>query len=397
MALRNFTEIQTGTQFPPERERTRVNVMDTWLERYSRRFANPEYRLKGNSYKYIAHFWQDVVISVPPEFSYAGDGRQQEALDLIAPSVVQATRQIVIDLVRYGSGVYANAIPFNVTSLDPRFYYPVELPETGQDLGAITTMPYTVDPTNTMADRLAITEYRAGDTVTTTSYHKLDGLSVGPIIQDDIERPGMQPILVTYGAGEFGTSWYEDIDDYVTDLHRRESGVSKSLDRHNNPHLAVPEGVIEVDAQGRAQIAQDGMIIPVPDGADVAPQFITWDPKFGSQENAMTRAIERIERYTAVAPVLTQAREMAYNLPSGSALRRLSIVTVQRCQSLREILGPAMRQAIADNAEVIRLSGIDAPVLDPDSISIEWPLPLSTPGDETEWDGALGAAQTAEA
>ena len=35
-----------------------------------------------------------------------------------------------------------------------------------------------------------------------------------------------------------------------------------------------------------------------------------------------------------------------------------------------------MRLAIAENAEVIRGSGVDAPVLDADAIGIEWPLPL---------------------
>ena len=124
------------------------------------------------------------------------------------------------------------------------------------------------------------------------------------------------------------------------------------------------------------------MILPIPDGADVAPQFVVWDAAFDSQENAMERDIERIQRFCFIAPVLTQSRDLQYNLPSGSALRRLSILTVSRIQTLRETLTPAMRQAIAENAEVIRQSGTDAPVLDADAIGIDWPVPLTVPEDE---------------
>ena len=110
----------------------------------------------------------------------------------------------------------------------------------------------------------------------------------------------------------------------------------------------------------------------------------------------MERSIERIQRFTAISPVLVQNRDAQYNLPSGASLRRLSIVTVARILTLRELLTPAMKQAAAENLEVVRQSGIDAPVLDPDNIEITWPLPLEVPGEGEEWGSALSTAQTAE-
>ena len=43
-----------------------------------------------------------------------------------------------------------------------------------------------------------------------------------------------------------------------------------------------------------------------------------------------------------------------------------------------------MRQVIAENMEVARLSDIDAPKLDPEQINVLWSPPLAVAGEEDE-------------
>ena len=71
-------------------------------------------------------------------------------------------------------------------------------------------------------------------------------------------------------------------------------------------------------------------------------------------------------------------------MPSGSALRRLGLVTVNRIRSIQEKLTEAIQRVAAENMEVARLNGIDAPVLLPDDINVEWAAPLSVAGEEEE-------------
>ena len=165
MALRQFNEIRAGATYPPARERVRIQDMDKWFSRFSRQYADNTYRLKPNTFRFVANFYRDMVVSVPPAFTYEGGAREQELVQLIAPSVVNATREIVVDLVRYGAGVYTNIIPWNVGNVDPRFYFAVYKPEVNEYLGAITTLPWIENPDNSQPDRIAITEYLAGDTV----------------------------------------------------------------------------------------------------------------------------------------------------------------------------------------------------------------------------------------
>ena len=55
-----------------------------------------------------------------------------------------------------------------------------------------------------------------------------------------------------------GVSDFEDISDYIEELHRRESIVSEALDRHVSPRLAVPEGVRRTDAAGNVTLSSEG-------------------------------------------------------------------------------------------------------------------------------------------
>ena len=397
MALRSFDEISTGKQFPPRRELPRVQIQDKWAQRYAGKFDDNTRRLKSNMFRYLAHFWADNVISEVPILIYGAvefvegmpvipDGREQEFLNLIQPALGREGYRCVVDLVKYGSAVLANERPFNPHNLDPRLYYRVIRPEQGVYDGAISCATFKVEELGNLPDRIIVTRHLPGSYQAERTIYKYQGLSIGEAVQSETVVTAHPQVLVMNDIQPLddvlGISDYVDVDDYIVELHRRESAVSEALDRHVNPHLAVPEGVLRTDAAGNITLDAGGEAIPYPDGSS-PPQYVTWEPDFTAHEHAMERALERIQRASGIAPVLAGTSD-TINTPSGSALRRLAFVTVGRIRSFRRRLDGAFRRVCVDNGEVARLSGVDVPMLDPRQINVLWTPPLWTAGEGDE-------------
>ena len=65
-------------------------------------------------------------------------------------------------------------------------------------------------------------------------------------------------VPVMQGEGFYGTSDFEDTEQYIAELHGRESRVAAALNKHANPHLAVPEGVMQTRPDGSIVIDARG-------------------------------------------------------------------------------------------------------------------------------------------
>ena len=270
-------------------------------------------------------------------------------------------------------------------SIDPRFWFPVRPAhdEHGEG-GNIIAYPYTVRP-DSANDHIFIASYdEEGNAV--GRRHKLDGLTISSQV-GKTPVPSVEGAVVAIRTGEgfYGTSDYVDVAEYVAELVRREGSISAALDRHANPHLAVPEGSLTVDASGSVTIAQDGMVIPVPDGG-VMPAYVTWEAHFDAQTEAISRAEQRILRFSQIAPILATPGEFQLRggLPSGAALRRLAVISVNRLSSIRQSLDEAYRQVIPAQAALLGEIGGEKLVLEPDKIGITWPPPFGTGTDEAE-------------
>ena len=105
--------------------------------------------------------------------------------------------------------------------------------------------------------------------------YKLSSLTIDDLLVTRV-MPGVPGLITPIRSREgfYGTSDFEDIAEYVAELHRRESGISEALDRHVNPHLAVPEGSLQANPDGSVTLSADGMVIPIPDGGE-HPAYVT--------------------------------------------------------------------------------------------------------------------------
>lgn len=411
----SFNDFAPGMQFPPERERNRISQFEQWWRWSQRSYVGLDpsapgpgqqqfeitgrrqlQRLSPNMFRFIMDFWGDAVAVDAPVVEYEGGARQQEFIDSLMPALMRATRLVVADTIRYGCGVYWSRHALRPEALDPRFWYPIRPAYDPFDrVGEVVATPWSSKP-NAPLDKIAIYAYPENGTATMTM-NTLDGLTIGEVEENrtlEIDGAGMV-VPVRAREGIYGTSDFLDAAEYIAELHRRESQISEALDRHANPHLAVPEGSLQVNNDGSVTIQKEGMVIPVPEGTHAGvPSYVTWDASFEAQENGISRAEQRVLRLSSIAPILATPGEFALRagLPSGAALRRLAVISVNRLRSIREDLTQAWLRVLPAQAILYAAQGGESIMIDPDRISVEWPPEFSTVADENE-EGLPGGDQ----
>lgn len=382
MPLVDRNEISSGTAFPPERERARYNQMNNYYDFSQRKYnrqANDEKanlrRLQPNIYRFLMSFWKDAVVADSPVFDYEGDNRIQAAIEKMVPSIVSATEEVVQDMIRYGVGVYLNDRPMTPLVVDPRYWFPVR-DAADNTLGDIDIIAYTYRiALKGVADHVRVTYYE------NKAYEKvsfvLSGQSLGTQTKSEKGKTGINPVIpVRLGSSFYGVSDFEDAEEYVNELHRRESGVSVALDKQANPHLALPESAVTVNEKGQAVVDISGMVIPYPPGESVVPQYIIWDASFESQENAIRRAEDRILKFGSISPILVDTNKTFGQL-SGTAIRRLARPTVQKIRNIRQSLTESIKDVIVSQFDLIGSLGNEIVSIDRDKISLTWPIELS--------------------
>ena len=406
----SMDDFGSGQEFPPARERGRVHQFDQWWRWSQRSYVglDPQtggtpqaqfnvdgrrqmQRLAPNMFRFIMEFWADAVAVDEPVVEYEGGGRGQDFCDRIMPALMRASRLVTADMVRYGVGVFWSRHALAPEAIDPRFWFPIRPASDPYDsLGEVVATPW-ADRPNGNLDRLTVYEYPEEDGVggpATRTTYKLEGLTIGAAMtpRAPIGVDGMGRVVpVRAREGVYGTSDFVDAAEYVAELHRRESSISTALDRHANPHLAVPEGSLTVNADGSVTVNNEGMVIPVPEGSN-PPSYVTWDADFRAQENGIARAEQRILRGSNIAPILATPGEFALRggLPSGSALRRLAVISVNRLKSIRAELTEAWRRVIPAQAVLLAEQGGERIAIDAERIRVEWPPEFSTVDDEIE-------------
>ena len=377
----------TGRQFPPLREGARVQQMDRYY-RFSRDdldllFPGEKPRLKPGLFSDVMDFWEDAVMSDTPVIKYRDNNRAQEFIEAIAPAIHEAARNVVGDMIRYGVGCFINRRPLQPQSVDPRYWFPVRsASDVSEIIADIVAYPFVLDPNRGSPDAIRIMVYQ-GDEVF-TSWARLEGLTIGETFDTSIApsaavtpEASLAVIPVVMGRGLYGTSQFGRIEAYVKEISNRETRVSEALDKQANPHLAIPESAIRYDEKGQAILDLEGMMIPYPEGTDLRPQYIVWDPSFQAQEASLQKAEQRIQELTKISRILIDPTATGGQIPSGSALRRLAIVTVNRIRTIRGKLNEAYRDVIVGAADLAVKSGQEGVVIERDKIHMLWPPELS--------------------
>lgn len=397
--ITSTSEFSKGKQYPPESELGRISLFErfwAWsignMVGLDPGVAGPsqsrfevvpkQSRLAPNMATYLMRFWQDAF-GQPPIIEVAGNNRRTaEFVEKLATPLAIATQGVIGNVIRYGTGVYFSRHALAPESLDTRYYFPVVPGYESETLSYsdVVAIPYASGIRSVSEnDRIFIAEYSEKPRARIAD---LEGAKIGSTVQElDTYKfvPGAL-VPVTYGEGRWGTSDLLLCAPYFSELMRRESAISEALDLHVKPNLAVPEGSMDTAADGSVHLKKDGMVIPIPDGERVAPQFVAWDASFEAHESAIQRAEQRILRFSQIAPILATPGNVAAGLsiPSGSALRRLSVVSCNRLFVLRQKIEEAYKTVIPAQATLYRRMGGELIELDGDDISLSWGPPFGT-------------------
>lgn len=135
------------------------------------------------------------------------------------------------------------------------------------------------------------------------------------------------PLVVHIPNLSISDSW-EGIDD-LTELHplldeinNRLSQISDILDKHSNPAMAVPSGLLDVDEDGNAQfrVAQD-KVFEVMGKDDVVPQYITWNGQLVEAFKELDKLVDMVLTIAEIPAVALGKGDSGTSGSSGLAIK----------------------------------------------------------------------------
>lgn len=176
------------------------------------------------------------------------------------------------------------------------------------------------------------------------------------------------------GQTRFGISDYHDLDSLFYAINNRITKVDNILDKHSDPILAVPEGILDEDGK---VVREKLNMIEVPDGATGSqgkPEYIVWNANLDSAIAEIDKLVEFMMMIGEISPDTFGMGKGQSD--SGRALKLKLIRTMAKTQrkrlyydrGLKEVLYIAQLLAKAHNIEVrgIKLKG------EPVYPEIEW-------------------------
>ena len=383
MPLIKESEISTGKNFPPERLSTKNANMRKYTNLLNGEFGSALYSgmtaeeiakitLRTNWFRFIRNFWEEAIANEMPAIE-AKDSGKQNIIDDNMTWLHEAIRTAAGDMITYGSAVFINQKKGKVEAISSRYWFPVrEAFDVSEGDVDIIAYPYSRKETSHGAlDSIIV--YRYDGSGYSFSTYSLDGFVIGaPLTEVGDGKAGM-PQEVVIGEGFYGVSFFENITDWVREIHVRESAVSRVLDKQAAPHLVMHEDAYETMQNGKVNVDTDGMIIPIFDGQTLPPAYITWDASLDAQDKAIKRAESRILTNARISPILNSDDMKTSSVTSGAALRRLALPTVNTIREIRQEINRAVKNVLSDQARLFYGTS-----LKPKDITITWPPALGS-------------------
>ena len=383
MPLIKESEISVGKNFPPERLADKNTKMRKYTNLLNGEFSSTLYSgmtaaqvkeitLRTNWFRFIRNFWEEAIANEMPAIE-AKDKSKQVIIDDNMPWLHEAIRTAAGDLVSYGSAVFLNQKKAKIEAISSMYWFPVreafDVAEGDVDLVAY---PYSrKEQSRGALDSIIV--YRYDGSGYSYNTYSLDGFVIGASLGQTGEGKAGMPQEIILGDGFYGVSLFEDITEWVKEIHVRESAVSRVLDKQSAPHLVVHEDAYETMADNKVNVDREGMIIPVFDGQTISPQYLTWDARLDAQDKAIKRCESRILTNARIAPILNSDDMKTSSVTSGAALRRLALPTVNTIREIRQEMNRAISNVLSDQARLFYGSSLAAK-----DITITWPPALGS-------------------
>jgi hypothetical protein len=125
-----------------------------------------------------------------------------------------------------------------------------------------------------------------------------------------------------------GLSDYHDLDSLFYGINNRMTKVDNILDKHGDPILTVPPGVIGEDGKVKKKALG---VIEIAEGESGKPEYVVWDAKLEAAENEIDKMIEITCMISETSPVVV-GMDKEGAVESGRALKYKMLRTLAKTQ-----------------------------------------------------------------
>lgn len=157
----------------------------------------------------------------------------------------------------------------------------------------------------------------------------------------------------------FGSSDYRDLEQLFFALNNRITKIDNILDKHSDPILAVPPGVIDE----KGQIKKEALNMFEVDNENPGfnkPEYIVWNANLDAAFKEVDKLVELLYMFSGIAPASTVGDENGGQAESGRALKFKLLATIRKRNqkkiyydiAIKEMLETAMELAIAHSVKV---------------------------------------------
>lgn len=156
----------------------------------------------------------------------------------------------------------------------------------------------------------------------------------------------------------FGTSDYSDLITLFYALNNRITKIDNILDKHSDPILAVPPGVI--DEKGKIKKEALGMFeVDNQEGGFNKPEYIVWNANLDAAENQIDKLLQMMMLIAELSPA-AMGLDKEGLAESGRALKFKLLATIRKRnrkrryydQAIKDIIEVAQALAIAWNIDI---------------------------------------------
>lgn len=158
------------------------------------------------------------------------------------------------------------------------------------------------------------------------------------------------------GAGFWGTSDYKDLDTLFFALNNRITKTDNILDKHSDPILAVPPGVLDENGQVKKEAL--GMF-EVDNENGAKPEYIVWNANLEAAFKEIDKLVDFLFMFSEIAPAAFGMDKNGQG-ESGRALKYKLLSTIRKRnrkkryydQAIKDMVVTAMELSQAQRVEV---------------------------------------------
>ena len=264
--------------------------------------------------------------------------------------------------------------------ITPKLYFPVVDPFNvkGKPIKQILAWKFNIDKQEYLRQEIH-TYGKIENKIFLMNGNKIEGeadLNILSLNLKPIEQTGVKGTLVFHipnfrnGNVHFGESDYSDVDSLFFAINNRITMIDNILDKHSDPILMVPPGVLDKD--GKVNKKALG-VLEYEEGTAGEPKYIVWDASLENAFKYLDKIIEVMFMITEISPdILGMGQGQS---DSGRSLKLKLLRTIAKAQRKRIYYDPKIKDIVYIAQQLAVAFGVKCDGIaskEPEYPEIEW-------------------------